>query len=321
MSGFQLDPTDVADLARRLYGEPNRRLSTAQELRFGRRGSLAVVPSRGVFRDYEAGTSGGVMAMLVNAGAAQTIADAARLLESQGIIATREACAGQGDRERQERIDRQRRRAVAASLWAAMGPLAGSVAETYLRDARGVIAALDGAMLGFLPDAPVHPYRGAGGEGCPALVAAVIDAGGDLIGAHLTYLAADGLGKANIVSPARKMVGTVGGGFVRLAASSRLVVAEGLESALSAWDALGGAPSGLGCIAALSAGGVAGLRWPAGVDELIIAPDRDPNGAGDRAAQALARRAWAAGLAVNFLPPPEGFGDWNEAAQGERGLA
>ena len=45
MSALALSPDSVAALALRLFGEPNRRLSSGRELRFGRRGSLAVVPA------------------------------------------------------------------------------------------------------------------------------------------------------------------------------------------------------------------------------------------------------------------------------------
>jgi hypothetical protein len=318
VSSFHLDAEHVESLARQLFGAPNQRLSTAREVRFGRRGSVAVIPSRGVFRDYEAGVSGGVLAMLVHAGVANTTAEAARLLENAGAIPVRETNQDRDERELRERAARESRRAVAASLWSTAGPLTGSPAERYLRTARAVGASLGGAAIRFLPDAPLNPYSARSDERRPAMVAAVVDASGVLTGAHLTFLAADGGGKAPDLSPARKMVGTVGGGFVPLAAGSRLVVAEGIESALSAWDAIGGPAQGFGCVAALSAGGVAALNWPATVRDLIIAPDRDPSDAGERAAQALAQRAWGSGLVVAFLRPPAGFSDWNDAAQAER---
>ena len=58
------------------------------------------------------------------------------------------------------------------------------------------------------------------------------------------------------------MAGGVGGGHVRLIAGARLVIGEGIECALSAWEGLDDPAAG--CIAALSAGGVAALRWPVG---------------------------------------------------------
>ncbi len=313
------DPAYVADLARRLLGEPNRRLSTARELRFGSRGSLAVRPDRGVWRDHEAGVGGGVLDLVVHAGQAQDRAEAARLLEGEGVIAARESPTEAHRRAAALSAERTAKEAVASALVARAKPVERSPAATWLRTARAILAPLDGAALGFLADAPLTPYRPDGRTG-PAMVAAVVS-GGRVTGAHLTFLRADGLGKAD-VSPARKMVGTVGGGFVPLIPGTQLVVAEGVESALSAWEAAGKAegPDGasLGCVAALSAGGVAAMRWPDRIRALLIAPDRDASGAGERAAQALASRAHAAGLDVAFIRPPPGCGDWNDVARAER---
>ena len=321
MSGAQLEPAAVADLARRCFGPENKRLSTARDLRFGRRGSLSVDPGRGVFQDHEAGIGGGVLAMIVHAGAAKSPAEAARWLEGEGVAPARESPAERQRRDREADAERKRRMAVAGSLWGSARPWAGTAVETYLRRSRAVLAALDGASLRFLADAPLHPY-GSPGAVFPAMIAKVENAAGGLIGAHLTYLRPDGLGKA-AVTPDRKMIGIVGGGFVRLGAASRMsenergaaryVVAEGLESALSAWEAAGGREAGFGALAALSAGGVARLAWPARTAEIVIAPDRDK--AGEEAAQLLARRAHAAGLTVALMRPPIDCGDWNEWAR------
>src|SRR6516162_5886192 len=54
----------IEPVARRLLGEPNLRLSTRTELRFGTHGSVAVViagPKRGTWYDHEAGEGGGVL--------------------------------------------------------------------------------------------------------------------------------------------------------------------------------------------------------------------------------------------------------------------
>lgn len=52
---------DIADLARSKFGEPNRRLSTRSELRFGRHGSVSVClqgDRAGLYFDHEAQTGG-----------------------------------------------------------------------------------------------------------------------------------------------------------------------------------------------------------------------------------------------------------------------
>ncbi len=316
MIGLSSSPDAVARLALSLFGEPNWRLSSARELRFGRRGSLAVVPDRGVFRDHEAGVSGGVLAMVVHAGAAATTAEAARLLEDGGELPRREDDNAKARRRMRESQERVGRIAAAGALWNAREALTGTAAETYLRTARRIAAPLARAALAFLPNAPVYPYR-PDHHRHPAMAARVCDGLGRFLGCHLTYLRPDGLGKASL-TPARKMAGPVGGGHVRLIPGNRLVVAEGVESALSAWEAAGACEQvsgkALGAVAALSAGGVSSLDWPAETTGLIIAPDRDASGTGERAAKALARRASDHGLSVAFLYPPAGCGDWNDAA-------
>ncbi|SPU46617.1 DUF7146 domain-containing protein [Brevundimonas diminuta] len=316
MSAPSFSSDSVAALALRLFGEPNRRLSSARELRFGRRGSLAVVPDRGVFHDYEAGVSGGVLAMVVHAGAAATTAEAAKLLEYCGELSRREDDDAKARRRLSEAQARADRIAAAGALWNAREGLTGTVVETYLRTARRIVAPLDRAALAFLPNAPAYPYR-PDHHRRPAMAARICDGRGRFLGCHLTYLRPDGMGKARL-TPARKMAGTVGGGHVRLIPGTRLVVAEGVESALSAWEAARdceeASGEALGAVAALSAGGVSSLDWPEGTTGLIIAPDRDANGTGERAAKALARRASDHGLSVAFLYPPDGCGDWNDAA-------
>ncbi|MEO1220242.1 MAG: hypothetical protein AAFY42_02670, partial [Pseudomonadota bacterium] len=59
----------IEPVARALYGEPNARLSTRDELRFGSNGSLAVHlggEHRGTWRDHEAGAGGGVLDLITH---------------------------------------------------------------------------------------------------------------------------------------------------------------------------------------------------------------------------------------------------------------
>jgi hypothetical protein len=51
----------IEPVARRLLGEPNRKLSSKTELRFGARGSVSVDLAKGVWTDHEMGEGGGVL--------------------------------------------------------------------------------------------------------------------------------------------------------------------------------------------------------------------------------------------------------------------
>jgi len=299
----------VERLARQCFGEPNRRLSGRRELRFGHRGSVSVVPDRGVFHDFETGVGGGVLDMVVHAGLAASPADAVRLLEREKGLPEPPVALQTKARPARRSDHRTHRRAQAASLWTSAHPLQGTPAETYLREARAINVPLDGADLRFLPEAPVHPLSNRH-ERAAAMVARVSDAGGRGIGVHLTYLRPDGLAKADL-EPARKAVGTISGGFVRIASGSGWIVAEGIETALSAWESRPAEAFDFGAAAAISAGGLARLEWPASVPHLIIAADADH--AGEEAAERLARRAYASGLGVRLMRPPPNFNDWNDA--------
>ncbi len=317
MTALGFGPDRVEAIARKLFGEPNRRLSSRRDIRFGQRGSLSVALDRGVFHDHEAGVTGGMLDMVIHAGAAKDRRGAAQLLAQDGELPPRETPEDRQARDEAAARSRAARMAVAADVWRSGSFVAGTVAETYLRHARAVKAPLQQAALRFSPAVPLRPYA-PDGMVAAALLARVVDGSGAPIGAHITYLQPDGAGKAKIAVQ-RKMVGLVGGGHVRLIQGSSLVVGEGLESTFSAWDVAAAerGSEGLGASAALSAGEVAKFVWPADTRELIISPDRDEKGAGERGARELGRRAHAAGLEVNLLWPPEGVSDWNTVRMAE----
>jgi hypothetical protein len=136
--------------------------------------------------------------------------------------------------------------------------------------------------------------------------------GGEAFAVHRTYLRNDGSGKAN-VEPPKAMLGRVGGGAVRLTQGERrLVVAEGIETALSLASGLFRKPATIW--AALSTSGIRGLHLPPAPGRLAIAPDGDD--AGRQAAHALADRAHGLGWQVSLLTAPDGR-DWNDILTGK----
>ncbi|SDF02711.1 Toprim domain-containing protein [Salipiger thiooxidans] len=140
--------------------------------------------------------------------------------------------------------------------------------------------------------------------------------GCDRFAVHRTYLRPDGTGKAAVPEGTAKLaLGKTQGGAVCVSeARGPLVVAEGIETALSLACGLLRAPATVW--AGLSTSGVRGLRLPDLPGRLTIAPDGDD--AGRAAATALAERAHAHGWAVSLLPAPDGR-DWNDIImKGER---
>ena len=291
----------MSEVAVALLGEPNAALSSERELRYGRRGSLAVHiagPYAGRFRDHEAGQSGGVLD-LVQRECGGDRCEAWAWLCAHGFLS------GQSVPARQRHpgavlthstgADLSRNnRAYAHQLWEEARPLRGTLAEAYLHG-RGVAVA--GAQaLRFHPRLrhPHPPYAF-----FPCLVACVQDCGGRFLGIQRTYL--EGPHKAS-VQPVRASLGRLTtGGAVRLAepANGVLLVGEGIESAAAAMQRLD-----LPGWAALGTPGLRVLALPEAIRTVAIAADRDAPGL--EAAAALAERLEAEGRRVTIVAPRAG---------------
>lgn len=208
-------------------------------------------------------------------------------------------------RECEAKAEAMKRADQAKRLWLEAQPIAGTVAEAYLRG-RGITCPLP-------PTLRFHGacWHGPTAKRFPALVAAVQGAG--LPAVHRTFLRPDGSGKADI-APAKAMLGATAGGAVRLADGlSRVVVAEGIESGLSLLCGLLDGPATIW--AALSTSGLRGLRLPPQPGRLTIACDGD--GPGRDAGHALAERAHGLGWQVSILDPGTGR-DFNDILQDGR---
>ncbi|EDM73194.1 virulence-associated protein E [Roseobacter sp. AzwK-3b] len=163
-------------------------------------------------------------------------------------------------------------------------PITGKVAEAYLRW-RGMSCDLP-PTLRFYPDC----LHGPTAESYRAMLAAV--QGSDVAAVHRNYLRDDGSGKAEI-APNKMMLENSGGPVRVTKAQVPLVVAEGIETALSL---------------------ASGLCLPPSPGRLTIATDG--NAAGADAGRDLAERAHANGCAVSMLPAPKGR-NWNDILTGK----
>jgi hypothetical protein len=181
-------------------------------------------------------------------------------------------------------------------LWSHRKPIPGSVAERYMRKARGYHGSLP-RTLGFLP---------ARGNHAPAMIAAfgvpdepepgrLVINDDAVTGIHLTKLRPDGSGKAN-VDPNKIMLGRSVGQPIVLAPANDLlglVITEGIEDALTAHEV-----SGRGAWAAGSAGRLPALAdaVPSYVDCVTVIVDDD--GAGNTGSGKLIRKLLARGFDV-----------------------
>ncbi len=188
-------------------------------------------------------------------------------------------------------------------LFAMAQPIRGTLAEIYLNG--WAITSLSGtAALRFHPRCYYRPDDHSPTDIRPALVAAVTDLSGQQTGAHRTWLAPDGSGKAPVETPRRAM-GDLLGHAVRFGTADEVLAAgEGIETVLSPRQVLPRMPM----LAALSAAHLAAILFPPSLRRLYVVRDRDPAGNGAR--DGLATRAASLGIEAMSLTPREG--DFND---------
>ncbi|CDZ64423.1 Virulence-associated protein E [Neorhizobium galegae bv. orientalis] len=190
-------------------------------------------------------------------------------------------------------------------------PLAGTLADIYLRE-RGILRASANGALRFHPSCYYRDLATGRTSSYPALIAAVTDAAGAITGVHRTYLSPDhdpdGVGKAKLDNP-RRALGALLGNAVRFrfpenAPISVIAAGEGLETMLSLSHVMPGMP----IAAALTANHLAAFRFPPGCKRIYIAADADA--AGRHGIEGLSRRAQECGILPLVLSPE--LGDFNE---------
>ena len=185
----------AGDVARALLGEPSS--ATRTELRYGRKGSLSVRLDSGTWFDFEAGTGGGVLALVERERASRAAALA--WLEAEGFIGQRDPALTRPESRCRPRAvetsnptapklcaaqpaSRAGSRRFARRIWKTTRPLAGTFAECYLA-ARGI------SHVAGVPALRYHPalsHSNAPGR-FPCLVVGVQDAGGRFLGIQRTY--------------------------------------------------------------------------------------------------------------------------------------
>lgn len=188
-------------------------------------------------------------------------------------------------------------------LFAMAQPIRGTLAEIYL-SGRAITSLSGTAALRYHPRSYYRPDEHSPTEIRPAMVAAVTDLAGHQTGAHRTWLAPDGSGKADVETPRRAM-GDLLGHAVRFGTAGEVLAAgEGIETVLSPRQVLPRMPM----LAALSAAHLAAILFPPSLRRLYVLRDRDPAGEGAR--DSLVARAASFGIEAMSLTPLNG--DFND---------
>ena len=176
-------------------------------------------------------------------------------------------------------------------VWKESQPIVGSLAETYLRS-RGICADLRyiGNNLRFHPAMPYKEDDNSKWVKLPCMLAVYRDKNGKALTLHRTFLKPDGSGKADVSRPKMVMAPPrdMRGGYIVLdkphvANTGKYIgIAEGIENALSAREAMGCA-----MFCGFSDRLMAMTNFPEEVTNVFVFADKEPSGAGMAAAEAL----------------------------------
>jgi putative DNA primase/helicase len=301
----------ATEVATALLGESNRQLSSKRELRFGRKGSLAVVTrgaKAGGWYDHENGIGGDLINLIEHVQGvtfreavtyAEGIIGSVPILEPSPEPATYARSADVGSTGRQRR---------AAELWRQAVPIVDTVAERYLarRGIVGLPVGVDGAVLRFHPACPFGDKR------VSCMLAIMRDMRTDEPRAiYRTALTptAEKIG--------RMALGPKTGAAVKLSPDEHvtqgLAIGEGVETVLSGMQ-LGFCPAwALG-----DAEAVENFPVISGIEALNILVDNDASGRGQSAALECSARWTEAGREVFRVMPDRRGDDMNEVVQRSR---
>lgn len=177
-----------------------------------------------------------------------------------------------------EEVDVEQRRSIMNKVWGEAN--ADEMVLAYLKS-RGLNPAYLGPLLTDIRGSN-RILHGPTGDRCRGMLALIRDPAGEPISIHRTY-SHNSKRKKRVMPPTK----TIAGGAIRLGEpNGELIVAEGIETALSASEMYGGTASW----AAISADNMTKIVIPGAVERVLIVADNDQSFAGQKAAFVLANR-------------------------------
>lgn len=237
---------------------------------------------------------------------------AAGLISGTGQHSTAPSAADREKQRAEENRRKQKSLKYAHAIFATGVNCAGTPAETYLEETRGIKGLRFGKMRNTLRFHPEVWHSGSR-QNLPAMLAQIRDHKGYALGIHRTYLKSDGSGKAD-VEPTKMMLGPSSGGAVRFGPDGPVIaLAEGIETALSVSRA-----SRLTVWSTLSTSGLKGLILPPApiAEVIILCADNDE--AGLAAAQTTAGCLEATGRVVSIIHPKDTGADFNDVLRASK---
>lgn len=327
----------VDDLAAVLLPEGRRE---GANWRAGAKGSKSIVLSganRGVYRDFEQSSAGmdmlqAIAEILCNGSLREAVAWAKSYLgmsqmDAGAIELARKRADERAAKDRKATAEKDlKRRAQAGGIWHSAAPLAGTMAEVYLREQRGIhldrLATVPGALR-FSSKVWCKDRRGE----YPAMVSSLWRQGDPkLVAVHRTYLDATPGGsvdKADIPTP-RSILGSWPGAVIPIQRGETgkrwkdieegelVALGEGIEEGLSvalvkpAWR-----------VAAVGfVGNFGPVELPVWCHIVICANNDPPGSEATVAVQRATAELETRDHLVRVARPPEQFKDWNDFLRG-----
>lgn len=212
----------------------------------------------------------------------------------------------------EDAAERERSIADARFMWDRCVDPVGTLAETYLRNCRGITMDLPPAVrFGVVPTS--RDEHGNWKRPYPALVLSVVDGAGEVVGLQRVFLRDDGMDK-RWGKKSKLSLGRPRGAAVRLQAgiSGRVIICEGPEDGLSlaqelpdctVWVALGTAMMPV-------------IEYPPSLTEVTVAGQNDAPGRA--AVEKVEAELLERGLAVRTIWPRPEYKDWNDQLRGVR---
>lgn len=278
-------------VAQEFWGEPNRKLSTANSMRWGTHGSKTMVlngSKAGYWYDHENDRGGGAIELVMLENSC-SFEDALNWIE-EVFRATAKPT--------HERDNTKR----ALAIWKESQSPSGTLVEEYLQNRRCWHSWLSsGEAIRFHPNCPDGDTRST------AMIALMTNvATGDATGIHRTYLLPDGSRRSQ---SGKKCLGGKSGSVIRLKDESGplAIVAEGIENALTAAHFCSNK-----VISAIDCGNLSKIEPIPNVSHVAIFAD--PKEQEQQAAFKHAARCRLAGITCQVLRPKSVQHDLNDLA-------
>ncbi len=221
-------------LVKRLLGEPNRKLSSAAEYRYGSKGSLKINMNKGLWHNFETGESGNLFSLIKNELMYTDFKDILRYAQQFSGYTELEVHAPK-NKESATKEQEPNRGSIkkAVDLYQKSIPIQGSLVEKYLRVHRG-LHHFEHADLRCCPS--VATIRNEVKAYTPALLAIAKDEQGSLHHVQITRLNSERGEKDKLSNLVKQTYGSNGSCSVNLnrqGTSDITYFTEGVETGLS----------------------------------------------------------------------------------------